>query len=111
MASPGARALYLSDDAATGPPEAFIDQHEFCHLHPPPDGTIHLILPEPVRQEAIAQGWAECHLLSRIGAIPRLVLVYGPRDVEELQVILSLVAHSRNFAAGAVAELSARVMA
>src|SRR5688500_7506416 len=38
MASPQSRALWLPDAFAGGPSEAFIDAHEFCHLHPPPQG-------------------------------------------------------------------------
>src|SRR5947209_19512266 len=34
MALPGVHALYLPDNLASAPPEAFIDGHEFCHLHP-----------------------------------------------------------------------------
>src|ERR1044071_2438804 len=36
MACAASRALCLSDDFAGGPPNAFIDSHEFCHLHPLP---------------------------------------------------------------------------
>ena len=39
MASPRSHALYLKDELAVGPPEAFIDDHEFCHLHPLPEGV------------------------------------------------------------------------
>src|SRR5882724_5278931 len=34
MASPNCRALWLPDRWAGGPRDAFIDGHEFCHLHP-----------------------------------------------------------------------------
>ena len=36
MASPHSLALSLPDRFATGPPDAFIDSHEFGHLHPLP---------------------------------------------------------------------------
>src|SRR5882724_2319163 len=45
MASPESRALALPDRLAGGPPDSFIDAHEFCHLHPLPEGSIHLTLP------------------------------------------------------------------
>src|SRR5580704_16936866 len=41
MATPNSHALYLADELAAGPPEAFIDENEFCHLHPLPEGSIH----------------------------------------------------------------------
>ena len=42
---PGARALWLSEDAPSGPREAFMIGREFAHIHPLPDGTTdHLLL-------------------------------------------------------------------
>ncbi len=35
---PGARALWLSEDAPSGPREAFMIGREFAHIHPMPDG-------------------------------------------------------------------------
>src|SRR5206468_2976869 len=37
MAASGVLALCLPDICAGGPPDAFIDGHEFCHLHPWPE--------------------------------------------------------------------------
>jgi Luciferase len=111
MAPPDAQALFVPDHLAGGPREAYIDQHEFCHLHPPPDGTIHLTLPHPFHQSIVDLGWAECHPLSRNGVLPRLVTVYSPRDMEELEVVLELVVHSLSFATGLVTELPLIAMA
>src|SRR5689334_9064033 len=61
MAAPGSRALSLPDICCAGPPEAFIDNHEFCHLHPPPESCLHLTLPEDLRNLAVRLGWAELH--------------------------------------------------
>jgi hypothetical protein len=44
LASPETLALWLPDNIALGPREAFIDGHEFCHLHPSPEGSLHLTL-------------------------------------------------------------------
>src|ERR1700719_1245904 len=49
MASPECHALSLPDEFSTGPPGAFIVDHEFCHLHPLPDSSIHLTLPKDIR--------------------------------------------------------------
>src|SRR5262245_50821693 len=70
MASRGSRALWLPDAWAGGPPDAFIDGHEFCHLHPPPESGIHLTLPEETRTLAIGMGWAEPHPVARLGSLP-----------------------------------------
>jgi hypothetical protein len=101
MASPDCHALSLPDEFSAGPPGAFIVDHEFCHLHPLPDGSIHLTLPNDVRERAIRRGWAEQHLVSRSGILPEtLVMVYAPRNSHELEIVLQMVWHSYRFARG-----------
>jgi len=100
MASPGSYALYLADEFAGGPPEAFIDDHEFCHLHPLPEGSIHLTLPGILRQEVVRLGWGERHPIARAGILTALVTVYAPRDRQELDVVLDLIMQSCQFAQG-----------
>jgi hypothetical protein len=99
MALPGTRALYLPDEIAGGPPEAFIDLHEFCHLHPLPEGSIHLVLPPPVLDRAVALGWAQRHPIAAAGILNTLVMVYAPRSLAELEVALGLIRVSCHFAA------------
>jgi phospholipase/carboxylesterase len=99
MASPRTRALWLPDICAAGPPDAFIDGGEFCHLHPLPDGTIHVTLPKGLRELAFHLGWAEPHAVTRIGCMPEsLVLVYPPRNRAELDAVFSLIRGSYDFA-------------
>jgi hypothetical protein len=99
MASPQSLALSLPDRVATGPPDAFIDGHEFCHLHPLPEGSIHLTLPREIRASAVEMGWAEQHPAARIGVMPQaLVMVYAPRNPGELAVVLELISSSYQFA-------------
>jgi len=100
MASPQSYALYLTDEFACGPPEAFIDDHEFCHLHPLPEGGIHLTLPEILREEVVRLGWGERHPLAKAGILTTLVTVYAPRDRQELEVVLGFTAQSCQFAQG-----------
>jgi hypothetical protein len=105
MASPDCHALTLPDELSAGPPRAFIVDHEFCHLHPLPDGSIHLTLPKRVRERAIRRGWAEQHLVSRAGILPEtLVLVYAPRNATELAIVMDLVWQSYQFAMGSQIE-------
>jgi hypothetical protein len=98
---PGARALWLDDTVAGGPGEAFLVGREFAHLHPPPDASLHLMLPPGVAEDAIDSGWAELHPVARLGLIPRTaVMVYAPRDAAELEVVERLVRASHLFASG-----------
>jgi Family of unknown function (DUF5519) len=101
FAPPDTRALCLPDSAASGPPEAFIDGREFCHLHPPAEGSIHLTLPAADVERVVALGWAERHPIHSLGLFETLVLVYAPRDRDEMDVVFSLIEHSCRFACGA----------
>ena len=42
---PGAQALWLSEEVAGASPEAFLIGREFAHVHPPYDGSMHMMLP------------------------------------------------------------------
>jgi hypothetical protein len=99
---PETRALHLERELATGPPEAFMVGTEFAHLHGAQDGSLHLALPLDLAREAIERGWAELHPLARAGRLPEtLVMVYGPRDEEELETVWDLVSASYDNARGA----------
>lgn len=94
---PGARALCLL--TANGPPEAFLIDREFAHFHPPPDGSLHLALPVRDALGAIFAGWAERHPLAASGSIPEtIVMVYGPRDEQEVEIVWSILLSSYRFA-------------
>ena len=100
---PGARALWLTEEAM-GPPEAFMIGQEFAHLHPEPDQSLHMMLPPPLADEAIEAGWAEQHPVARRGLIPaNAVMVFAPRDDEERGVVEQLVRASHAFARGSPA--------
>jgi hypothetical protein len=96
---PGARALVLAPGEPTGPPEAFLIDREFAHLHPAPDHSLHAMLPTETVTEAVEAGWAEPHPVALRGLIPATaVMLYAPRDEAELDVIESLVKASHAFA-------------
>lgn len=107
MASPRSHALYLSDACAAGPPEAFIDGHEFCHIHPLPEGSIHLTLPKVIRDEVVRLSWAERHPIAQAGMLTTLLTVYAPRDREEMDAVLSLIVQSCRFASGKLQDFCA----
>jgi hypothetical protein len=96
---PGARALVLAPGEPTGPPEAFLIDREFAHLHPAPDHSLHAMLPTETVAEAVDAGWAEPHPVALRGLIPSTaVMLYAPRDEAELDVIEALVRTSHAFA-------------
>lgn len=98
---PGSRALWLRDGTPIGSRLAFLVGREFAHIHPLPDGSLHLALPQVITQAVIEQGWGEQHPLARSGFIPPTVMMlYAPRDADELAVVFELVQASYHFACG-----------
>jgi hypothetical protein len=100
-APPGTVGLHLREEDALGPEEAFLIDREFAHLHPENDGSLHLVLPEPLRGKTIAGGWAESHPLAGQPTVSAcIVMVYAPRNEDELEIVVSLVAASWRNARG-----------
>jgi hypothetical protein len=94
----GARAIWLKDELPAGPPDAFLGAREIGHFHPW-DGSMHVALPPPVAEQAVARGWAEIHPFARAGhALPNKVMVYGPRDRHEIDIIFTLLAAACRYA-------------
>ena len=103
---PGARALWLREDVPVGPREAFMIGREFAHIHPMPDGSLHAALPPEVAEEAISKGWAEQHPMATMGYIPQnVVMIYAPRDAQEIEVVAGLVAEAYRYASGVVPDV------
>ena len=98
---PGARAFHLEPELALGAPEAFMRETEFAHLHPAYDGSLHLALPAETARAVIEAGWGEHHPLVAAGIMPQTqLMIYGPRDAGELEVVWRLVEESYAFARG-----------
>src|SRR5215217_3979710 len=98
---PGAQALWLRDEVPAGPQEAFMIGQEFAHIHPMPDGSPHAALPPEIAQVAVEKGWAEQHPVARMGYIPQnVVMIYAPRNVEEIEVVAGLVVEAYRYAGG-----------
>ena len=95
------KALHLDPELAQGDREAYLVGTEFAHLHGDGSGSLHLTLPGERAAEAIEQGWAELHPAVRMGLMPpTLVMLYGPRDDEELATVWRLIQVSYTFARG-----------
>jgi len=98
---PGARALLLDRTVAGGPAEAFFVGGEFAHLHPHEDQSLHVCLTPDMAAAACQAGWAEPHPLVVSGELPPThVLVYAPRNDDELDVVVLLVQAAHSFALG-----------
>lgn len=95
----GAQALSLVDGVPGGPAEAFMVGREFCHGHAQGDFSLHLTLPLDVAAASEEAGWAEPHFLVLTGRLPAThVMVYAPRDDDEVAVVTDLVRRSYEFA-------------
>lgn len=97
---PGARALVMHE-AHECNHDAFMIGREFAHIHPHPDnGSMHLRLPPEDAREVIAKGWGENHYLVTQGRLPEgLIMVFSPRDDDELETVKAIVARSHAYAA------------
>jgi hypothetical protein len=69
---------------------------EFAHVHP--DGSLHMVVPLAVEREILAKGWGERHPFHDPSM--RLMMLYAPRDMNELAVARSLVDASYRYASG-----------
>jgi hypothetical protein len=97
---PGARAFHLPGCSRPAP-AGFMLEREFAHLHPPADGSLHMSLPPTIVDAVIDNGWAEYHPLAGKHGLPRnIVMVYGPRDQAELEIVAALVRASHDHACG-----------
>ncbi len=98
---PGARGLMLDNPA--GPVHAFLvpEVAEFAHLHPSYDGSLHLALPAHQAADVVARGWGSPHPWAGTRLTPGFVMVFGPRDRDELEIVHAIVHASYVYASSA----------
>jgi hypothetical protein len=98
---PGAIAFFL--DAPPRPaalPDLF--GGEWGHIHPHYDGSLHLNVPTDEAERLIDLGWAEYHTVVAKGLVPPIVIMlYGPREPDELVVARAIVEIAYMAAGGA----------
>lgn len=96
---PGSRALVLQADITCNPQACMIGR-EFAHIHPPPDnGSMHVMLPPEEAVEVTTKGWGEDHYLVTQGRYRKgLVMLFSPRNNEELEVVKLIVKISYDYA-------------
>ena len=97
---PGARSFTLDDGA--GPEDAYLVPQvgEFAHLHPAYDGSLHVALPAELAADVVAKGWGVPHMWAGTRLSPGFVMVFGPRDLDELEVVTGIATASHRYAAG-----------
>ena len=96
-----AHGLFLSEMVKLINPHALIER-EFCHIHPYPDGSLHLFLPMTDAKEIVLKGWGEFHPLAFLKEIPsNFIMLYSPRSHYELSLIKRIILRSYSFAATA----------
>jgi hypothetical protein len=101
-ADPPERGLWLQDAVQKGPGDAFINEREIGHFHPW-DRSMHIALPPDLAPMAVEAGWAEVHPVARAGlARKNMVMLYGPRDEHEVEVIFGIVLAAYQHAGGKV---------
>jgi hypothetical protein len=97
---PGARALTLAEDLQADD-DAIIVGREFAHIHANPGaGSLHLRLPLDEASEVIDAGWGLWHPFALDGSMPGLIMVYAPRDADDVEVIKLIVGASVEYAGG-----------
>ena len=98
---PGAMAMMMHDDQTCERCNAFMVGTEFAHFHPHPDYSMHLGLPQAAAAAIIEKGWGEWHPLIKRGFLPpNIIMLYAPRDAEELAVAKFVLGHSYAYAKG-----------
>ena len=76
-----------------------VDGREFAHLHPPSDGSFHMILSQSDCDHVLTQGWGELHPLAARGEIrPTVLMVFAPRNRAELDIVLAIADAAHRYA-------------
>jgi phospholipase/carboxylesterase len=97
---PGARAFTLPE--GSGPDDAYLvpEAREFAHLHPAYDGSLHLALPPAQAADLVAHGWGVPHPWAGTRLAAGFVMLFGPRDDDELDTVAGVVAAGHASASG-----------
>jgi hypothetical protein len=100
VAHPAERAIWLRDGVPAASDDAFLGNREIGHFHPW-DRSLHVVLDPALAEAAVAAGWAEVHPVAKAGLAPaNRVMLYGPRDEGETDVLFGLIAAAVRRAGG-----------
>ena len=96
---PGAIAMCMEDGHTCMGCNAYMIRNEFAHFHPYPDYSMHLGLRREEAETVINKGWGEWHPLIQRGILPpNIIMLYAPRNAEELEVAKVVLEHSYTYA-------------
>ena len=96
---PGALGFWIKEDVTLARPEVIVGGREFAHIHP--DGSLHASLPPVLAKKAVETGWAVSHpWANQRSGWEGFVMIFTPTNLEELDVVLTLVQSSYNFVTG-----------
>ena len=88
ISAPSSRAAWIGPEV---PIRAGMNR-EFTHLHTEPGpGSQHACVDKELAAEIVAKGWGELHPFNDRVPTHEVVLIYAPRDTEELEVIKQIV--------------------
>ena len=96
---PTSRAMWLDEGIEAAHEDAFMPpsgSREFCHLHA--DGSFHAVVDESVEQEILEKKWGVRHMYYDRGV--KEMLVYAPRDKQELRIAKMTIIESYRYASG-----------
>ncbi|MEM6722949.1 MAG: hypothetical protein AAF598_02865 [Bacteroidota bacterium] len=100
---PGAVAMCMDHAHTCKACNAFMVGTEFAHFHPHPDYSMHLGLRKTDAELFIEKGWGEWHPLIKRGFLPpNIIMLYAPRDAEELEVAKLVLGRSYAYAKGEI---------
>ena len=95
------RALFLDNLLVPRIPQTSLapptERLEPVHLHGVTDTSLHLCLPRERAVEVCASGWGEPHTYA---GHETEIMVYGPRDRDELATVIGIVRESLAYARG-----------
>jgi hypothetical protein len=98
---PGARAAWINDEAKNARRELMWGRVEFAHIHPPYDGSLHLVLPKEWEDEILNKGWGEPHPVYKMKLIDMPVyMIYAPRNVDEVYTVFNIFLISYSYILG-----------
>lgn len=101
LSSQESKALWIDEHIKSARREILFEGLEFAHIHSPQEGSLHLILPNSWAKEVVEKGWGELHPLYEIGFYSHpFVLIYAPRNVDELLIVYEIVLISYLYAIG-----------
>ncbi|MFQ5966540.1 MAG: hypothetical protein ACE5MI_02890 [Acidimicrobiia bacterium] len=95
---PSSRAAWISESYGPINPVA---EREFTHIHTEPGpGSQHMGIPKQFADEILEKGWGEPHPMNEHVPDYELLMIYAPRNDEELAAIKTIIASAYHWALG-----------